>query len=295
MKFEFMKEHAKEFSIEKMAEVLRVCRSGYYKFLKRVPSKRDLKNEELIGKIKEVHQASRRTYGSPRIHKVLEALGEKCSRKRTAKLMRRAQIKAKMRKKWVVTTTPSREKKEPVPNHLDQNFIVEAPNKVWVSDITYVATEEGWLYVATVMDLFSRKIVGLSMGSRLETELVVKALHQALYRRGKPKGVMHHSDRGSQYTSKEFKDMADEYGMRLSMSGKGRCYDNAVAESFFHTLKTEHVHLCKYKSREEGMTSIFEYVEVFYNRERVHSTMGYVSPEEFEKNWQMKITRELCS
>ena len=196
--------------------------------------------------------------------------------------MREEGIQAKMRKKWK-KTTQSDEKAKFSANHLDQNFMVETPNKVWVSDITYVATQEGWLYVAVVMDLFSRKVVGLSMGSRLQTDLVTKALEQALTHRDVNKGLMHHSDRGCQYTSKEFGELAGSHGIKLSMSGTGHCYDNAVAESFFHTLKTEHTNFHDYKIREEAKNSIFEYVEVFYNRQRLHSTIGYLSPEEFEK------------
>ena len=190
-----------------------------------------------------------------------------------------------MRKKWKITTQPSKKTVTIAPNHLDQHFIVEEPNKVWVSDITYVATQEGWLYVAVVLDLFSRKVVGLSMGDRLHTDLIMKALKQALWHRRIRDGLMHHSDRGCQYTSKDFQEMTGRHGIKLSMSAKGRCYDNAVAESFFHTLKTEHTDLCKYRIREEAKVSIFEYIEVFYNRQRMHSTLGYASPEEFEQLW----------
>lgn len=154
---------------------------------------------------------------------------------------------------------------------------------MWVSDITYVSTQEGWLYVAIVMDLFSRKVVGLSMGDSLKTELVTKALKQAIKQREVNEGLLHHSDKGCQYTSKEFKELVDNHKIKLSMSGTGHCFDNAVAESFFHTLKTEHTNFCNYKIREEAKNSIFEYVEVFYNRKRIHSTIGYLSPEEFER------------
>ena len=172
------------------------------------------------------------------------------------------------------------------PNHLDQNFIVEAPNKIWASDITYIATQEGWLYIAVVMDLFSRKVIGLSLGNKLETNLIIKAIKQALYNRDISEGVMHHSDRGCQYTSKEFKEITRRHGIQLSMSAKGCCYDNAVVESFFHTLKTEETHLCSYRIREEAKTNIFEYIEAFYNRKRLHSTLGYLSPVDFEKAWE---------
>jgi transposase InsO family protein len=279
-----MKEYREEFSIEKMARVLGVSRSGYYDFLEKEKSAREVENERLKEQIKSIHEKSRRVYGSPRIHNELKKQGKKCSRRRVAKLMREEGIQAKMRKRWKKTTCAN-EKAEPSANYLDQNFRTEEPNKVWASDITYIWTEEGWLYVAVVMDLFSRKIVGLSMGERLRTDLVSNALKQAIFRRGVNEGLMHHSDRGCQYTSKEFKELSDRHGIKLSMSGKGHCYDNAVVESFFHTLKTEHTNFYKYRIREEAKTSIFEYIEVFYNRQRAHSTAGYLSPEEFEAQW----------
>ena len=286
MRFEFMKAHSEEFPIGKMAEIFKVSRCGYYEFLNRKPSKRASDNEALIVEIKNVHKASRGTYGSPRVQAELKKRGKKCSRKRVAKLMKKEKIEAKMRKRGKVSTQPSNKAVEVAPNHLDQRFAVEAPNKVWISDITYVWTEEGWLYVASVMDLFSRKVIGLSLGDRLETELVTMALKQALYRCCPKKGLLHHSDRGSQYTSAEFKELSRRHGINLSMSAKGHCYDNAVAESFFHTLKTEETHLKRYRTREEAKLSIFEYIEVFYNRERLHSTLGYVSPEDYEKGWK---------
>jgi len=286
-----MKEHCTEFCIEKMANILGVCRSGYYDFLKRQSSKRAIENQRLTDEIKEIHEKSRRTYGSPRVHAELKKKGEPCSRKRVAKLMQREQMQAKMRKKWVVTTRPGREGSAIAPNYLDQNFMSAEPNQNWVSDITYVSTEEGWLYVAVVLDLFSRKVIGLSMGDSLVAELVTKALKQALCRREVKEGLLHHSDRGSQYTSKEFIELANAQGIKLSMSGKGHCYDNAVAESFFHTLKTEHTNLCRYRIREEAKNSIFEYIEVFYNRQRLHSTIGYVTPAEFEDGWESSLKR----
>lgn len=202
--------------------------------------------------------------------------------------MRKEKIQAKMRKRWKRTTLQSKKVVDIAPNHLDQQFHVEKPNKVWVSDIIYVWTAEGWLYVAVVLDLFSRKVVGLSMGASLSTELVTKALKQALYRRGVivNKRLMHHCDRGCQYTSKEFREIAVRHGIELSMSAKGHCYDNAVAESFFQTLKTEETHLKHYRTREEGPSAIFEYVEVFYNRQRLYSTLGYISPADFEEGWE---------
>jgi putative transposase len=216
MRFEFMKDYSKEFEIEKMAKVLGVSRSGYYDFLVRKKSLREAENEHLKEKIKAIHKKRRGVYGSPRIHNELKNQGEGCSRRRVAKLMRAEGIQAKMRKRWKKTTVAN-ERAEPSDNHLNQNFIVEEPDKVWVSDITYVWTEEGWLYIAIVLDLFSRNVVGLSMGERLESELVLKALKQAIFRRGIKGGLMHHSDRGSQYTSHQFKGTRSRGGKGCSL------------------------------------------------------------------------------
>ncbi len=285
MRFEFMRQNKEKFSIEKMAELLEVSRSGYYRFLRSEQSETEKENQRLTEKIKQIHKASCETYGSPRIYIELKNEGECCSRKRVARLMRKGHIRAKMKKFKKKTTTPDKNA-ETTPNHLNQNFSINIPNSVWVSDITYIPTQEGWLYLAIVMDLFSRKIVGMSMGDRLETKLVTRALEQAVMHRTVEKSLMHHSDKGCQYTSKEFRRLTDQYGIKLSMSGKGNCYDNAVAESFFHTLKTEHTNFFNYRLREEAKASIFEYIEVFYNRKRLHFTLGYMSPELFEKLYE---------
>jgi len=279
-----MKKHFKEFDVEKMAKVLKVSRSGYYAFIRRPESIRSKDNRRLTDKIMNLHNASRQTYGSPRIHAELKSRGEYCSRKRVARLMRKSNICAKMckkRKKFSYMT--SKDASLIAPNHLQQQFTAASQNKVWVSDITYIPTKEGWLYLCAFIDIYSRKVVGLSMSSRMDTTLISRALQQAIMHRKPSKGLMHHSDRGSQYTSTDFKALAFSNDIKLSMSGKGCCYDNAVAESFFHTLKTEHVNFCSFKTREEGVNSLFEYVEVFYNRERRHSTLGYLSPVEFEE------------
>ncbi|MBM3207916.1 MAG: IS3 family transposase [Chlamydiae bacterium] len=273
------------FPLEKMAQVLNVARSSYY--LPQKPSKRCLENQNILEKAREIYHKSRGTYGSPRIHVSLQRLGIQCSRPRVARLMKKVNLQAKMVKAWKKTTKRN-EEHSVEPNHLCQQFDVTEPNKVWVSDITYVPTEEGWLYVSVSLDLFSRKVVGLSMAASLETPLVLNTLDQAFTHRKPGKELMHHSDRGCQYTSKYFKGFMEEYNVKLSMSNKGCCYDNAVAESFFHTLKTEHVDFCKYRTREEAVNSIFEYIEVFYNRQRLHSTLGYYSPAEYEKLWDMK-------
>ena len=283
MKFQFMKDQSKEFSIEKMAEIFEVSVNGYYSYIKRKPSSRDQKNSYLMGLVVKTYREGRSMYGSPRIHGKLINQGISCSRKRVATLMRKQGLAAKMRKSWKKTTKQGR--KEAAKNLVCQEFRVNSPNHTWVSDITYIKTKEGWLYLTAILDLFSRKVVGISMGERLDTSLIEKALNQALYHRAPPKGLIHHSDRGCQYTSEDFGRIAKKQGILLSMSGTGNCYDNAVAESFFHTLKTEHVHQNKFSTREEVKRSLFEYIEIFYNRQRAHCFLGYLSPEEFERNW----------
>jgi transposase InsO family protein len=278
-----MKEHAKEFRIEKMALVFQVSISGYYVYVQRGLSLRDKEDQKLVDQIKQIYQEGRKMYGSPRVHAVLQRRGVPCSRKRVAKLMREHGIAAKMRKSWKRTTKQG--KRKAAANLVKQEFIKEEPNHTWVSDITYVKTKEGWLYLSAVIDLFSRKVVGLSMGERIDTNLIERAVRQALCHRHPYQGLIHHSDRGSQYTSEEFEKLAKENGIVLSMSSTGNCYDNAVAESFFHTLKTEHIYQEKFATREEAKRSIFEYIEVFYNRQRAHSFLGYLSPEQFEQNW----------
>ena len=277
-----MQEKKYVFPIGKMAKILQVSERGYYAYVDRKISAREKENQKLLDLIWQIYQEGRCMYGSPRVHGKLCRLGISCSRKRVARLMKNHGIQAKMRKSWKRTTKQG--KRAAFANLVKQEFTVAFPNQTWVSDITYVKTREGWLYVSAILDLFSRKVVGLSMGERLDTCLVKKAFAQALCHRSPPKGLIHHSDRGCQYTSEEFEKLAKENGIILSMSSAGNCYDNAVAESFFHTLKTEHVYQEKCITREEAKRSIFEYIEVFYNRKRAHSFLGYLSPEEFEQN-----------
>lgn len=294
MKFEFMKDHQDEFNIERMSQVFDVSRSGYYQFIGTKPSARSQENERLLEKIKAAHKESRETYGSPRIHAELRFHGETCSRKRVAKLMKKVGLEAKMKKRFKVTTK-AYPKAKAAPNLLNQDFTANAPNRRWVADFTYVATGEGWLYVGIVLDLFSRKIVGLSMEERMTTDLVLKALEQAILHRKPQAGLVHHSDKGSQYTSQNFQSLLAFHGLISSMSSTGNCFDNAAAETFFHTLKTEHVYFECYETRAQARRSIFEYVEIFYNRKRRHSTLGYLSPEMFERqlyqeqNFQLSI------
>ena len=294
MKYEFMKNHQNEFSMEKMSAMLHISRSSYYQFIQAIPSKRALENKRLLGKVKTIHEDSRQTYGSPRIHAALRSQGETCSRKRVSKIMKKAGISAKMKRRFKVTTKAN-PKAVPAPNLLQQNFTAEKPNERWVADFTYVSTQEGWLYVATVLDLFSRRIVGLAMSERMTTDLVSNALQQALVHRQPPANLIHHSDRGCQYTSHSFQELLRKHNILASMSGVGNCYDNATQESFYHTLKTEHIYFEFYKTRSQAMQSIFEYIEVFYNRKRSHSTLGYLSPDQFEKQWHQQQNFQLLS
>lgn len=277
-----MQKNAQLFPVQKMANVLRVSKSGYYAYLKRSISKRKKENHHLSQAIKSIYQENRGLYGSPRIHAMLLKKGFLCSRKRVAKLMRTLHLRAIMNKKF------SHRKKiqlKSAPDYLRQKFEADSPNSAWTADITYIKTGEGWLYLAAILDLFSRKIVGFSMQEHIRTELVESALKQAYFRRGPQKELIHHSDRGSQYTSDSFKTLCTSYRIKMSMS-QGSCYDNAAMESFFHTLKTELIHLQKFKTKKEAKMAVFEYIEHFYNRKRLHSTLGYVSPEQFEQNYE---------
>jgi len=282
MRYAFIAAHAVEFSIVVMCRVLRVSRSGYYDWCTRPKSKRSVENRRLLERIRVVHKKSRRTYGSPRVHRQLVSEGQRCSRGRIERLMSANGIRAKQKRKFVATT----DSKHDLPvaeNVLAREFAVVEPNKVWVSDITHIPTDEGWLYLAGVLDLCSRTAVGWSMSESLERRLVMDALGMAYRRRRPGKGLVHHSDRGSQYASEDYRNLLKGYGMQMSMSRKGDCWDNAPMESFFGTLKKELVHHRRYRTREEARRDIFDYIEIFYNRERLHSSLGYLSPVDYEE------------
>jgi putative transposase len=264
-----------------MCTVLEISRSGFYAWMNREPSDRSKSDARLLDLIREVHKANREVYGSPRVHEALKAGGVKCGRNRTARLMRDDGLRSKTKKKFKATTN-SKHSHPVAPNLLGQDFKTQLPNAIWVSDITYIWTDEGWLYLATTMDLFSRGVVGWSMDSRMKSSLVVSALDMALKAREPMKGLIHHSDRGVQYAATPFRELLSSNSIVCSMSRKGNCYDNAVQESFYHSLKTELVHHEHYRTREEARASVFEYIEAFYNRVRLHSTLGYKSPLQFE-------------
>ncbi len=283
MKFTFVKEHRHRWPVAIICRVLHVARSGFYAWLKRKPSARDVRQAELLVKIRVAHAQNRELYGSPRVHRALLIDGETVSRNTVAKLMRRAKIRAKSRRRFVPKTTDSRHAQPIADNVLRRDFGAIAPNRTWLADITYIPTEEGWLYLAGVLDCFSRKIVGWSMADHMETELVSDALKMALqHRRPDGEKLLHHSDRGVQYASDDYQHLLKKNQIGVSMSGRGDCYDNAMMESFWATLKSELIHQHKFSTREQAWQSIFEYVEVFYNRKRLHSSLGYVSPESFE-------------
>lgn len=282
MKYSFIKSRGSAYAVEKMCRLLKVSRSGYYAWRSRGKSSRALANESLLVRIKESYIRGRSVYGSPRITSDLRDAGISCSRNRVARLMRLADIRARTKRRFRATTD-SRHKLPIAPNLLQRNFTATAPDTVWVADITYIWTREGWLYLAAVLDLYSRSIVGWSMGLRLDAGLTVSALRQAVKRRRPGKGVVFHSDRGVQYASIQMRSELDRNGFIQSMSRKGDCWDNAVMESFFHTLKTEHTYFERYQSRAEAKSKIFDYIEVFYNRQRKHSTLSYKSPLAFEE------------
>lgn len=266
-----------------MCRALEVSRSGYYAYKKRPKSQRRVDNDRLLIEIRRVFVDNDSNYGSPRIWDHLRNKEHvQCSENRVARLMQVNKIVAVQRRKFRLTTN-SNHGYSVWPNVLSRNFVVEKPNAVWVADITYVWTFEGWLYVAAVLDLFSRGIVGLAMDKTIADTLTTQAMMQAILRRNPSKGLICHTDRGSQYAGNDFKAILAQNEFVGSMSRKGDCWDNAVAESFFHTLKVELIHRMKFRTREEAKNKIFEYVEMYYNRKRAHSTLGYLSPFEYER------------
>jgi transposase InsO family protein len=282
MIYGFIDKHRSAHAVERMCRVLGVRRSGYYAWKKRAQSARKRRDAVLLGKIRESYRLSRGRYGSPNIHEDLREWGYRCGRKRVARLMREAGIRSKSVRRFRVTT----QSKHTLPvaeNLLQRDFTAPAANRVWVSDITYVWTQQGWMYLCIILDLWDRKVVGWSMGKRLMAELAIGALLKAVQLRRPSEGLIFHSDRGVQYASEGFKAEIHRYGMLQSMSRKADCWDNAVAESFFAILKRELVYHETYRTRQEARLSVFEYIEGWYNRRRRHSTLGRRSPLEFEQ------------
>lgn len=290
-KYQFIADHASQYAVAMLCRVLGVSRSGYYAWRTRPASQRSQADRALVARIEAIFQQSRHTYGSPRIHADLVAHGVRCSAKRVARLMRLAGIRAR-RPRRSKATTDSRHAFAVAENVLQRAFDAAAPNTKWAADITYIGTHEGWLYLAVVMDLFSRRIIGWSMQATLATSLVLDALWMAMHQRQSSEPVLHHSDRGSQYASDDYQNALRAAGIACSMSRKGDCFDNAVVESFFSTLKRELVYHQPYTTRNQARSAIFEYVEVFYNRQRRHSALGYVSPTEYEAQYCMQHRME---
>ncbi len=264
-----------------MCKILKVTRSGYHHYLKNRYSQLKLENRAITELIYKIWEQSHKLYGYRRVHAELRSQGVYCNRKRVLRLMKKNNIAAKRKKKFKRTTN-SNHSNYISPNLLNQNFRVNSPNEVWVSDITYISTYEGWLYLAVILDLYSRKVIGWSMSNRMTSQLVIDSLEHAIIDRQPTAGLIFHSDRGSQYASINFRKSLENNKIIQSMSGKGNCYDNAVAESFFHTLKTELVYWERYKTRSDAKSSIFTFIEGFYNRRRRHSYLNYLSPFDFE-------------
>lgn len=276
-----MEVHRSGFRVTKMCRLLGVSRSGHHAWKRRGKSKRQRENERLLVMIREAYQRGRGSYGSPRVTAQLRAQSIRCGKNRVARLMRENGIRAR-RKRTRKLTTHSRHRLPVAPNLLNQEFTASAPNRIWTSDITYIRTQEGWLYLAAVLDTYSRQIVGWSMGNQPTDDLVIHALHQALSNRRPRPGLVFHSDRGSQYASLRVHSILSAHGCIRSMSGTGNCYDNAITEAFLSSLKTECVHFETYYTRNQARRSLFDYIEIFYNRVRRHSGLGYRSPAEFE-------------
>ena len=282
MRFCFIRDHQAHWPIAVLCRVLEVSRSGYYIWRRRPESPASQANRSLSREIAEIHRDSRGSYGSPRVYRELKRRGGTVGRHRVARLMRRDGLQAKSRRRFKATTD-SRHTHPVAPDLLRREFSPEGPNRVWASDITYIWTLEGWLYLAVIMDLYSRGIVGWSMAERLTSPLVRDALQMALQQRRPPAGLLHHSDRGSQYAAGDYQELLTKNGIVCSMSRKGNCWDNAPVESFFSTLKREWVFHQRYRSRAEARQSIFDYIERFYNRQRIHTSIGNQPPMEFEQ------------
>ena len=282
MKYAFIHEHAKEYAVTRQCQVLAVAESGYYAWRRGQLSEHQQVDEQLLREIQVIYQQNRRLYGSPRIHAELKKRGWQCSRKRVARLMRQAHLRSVRQRHRRLQTTDSKHPYPVAANVLNRQFEAQRPNQKWVSDITYIPTQNGWLYLAAVLDLFSRRIVGWAMTARCDVSLVQNALHMALSQCQQSAELLHHSDRGSQYAAHAYQDLLAQHHITVSMSRKGNCYDNAVMESFFRTLKAECVDLHVFRSRTHTRSVIFEFLEVYYNRQRLHSTLGYCTPAAFE-------------
>lgn len=286
MRHSFIAAQKTHFPVTLLCRLLGVSKSGFYAHLSRRPSKRALQSRQLSLQVRELYHTNDKVYGSPRIYREIQGKGQVCGIHRVAKLMQLEGLRAIQCKHFRATTTDSRHNLPIAPNTLDRQFWPQAPDQVWAGDITYIPTAEGWLYLAVILDLYSRRVIGHSMSRFVDQDLVCDALRSAIGLRKPSAGLLHHSDRGSQYASNAYQDLLRRNGIQCSMSRKGNCWDNAVVESFFHTLKTERVHHKRYSSRAEARADIFDYIERFYNRRRRHSSLNYLNPVEYEANYQ---------
>lgn len=280
-RFRFVDAEKARFPVSLVCKMVGVSKSGYYAWRSRAPSRRSREDAALTEKIREIHERSRETYGYPRVHAEMCALGIRCGRRRVARLMRKAELRGCMRGRRRRTTRHD-PRAVPAADLVKRNFCATAPDRLWTADITYLRTDEGFLYLAFVLDVYSRRVVGWSMAAHLRTELVIDALEMAVWRRKPSSGLVHHSDRGVQYTALSFGKRLEEVGIVPSMGRAGSALDNAISESFVATLKCELVHRRCFPSREAARSAVFEYLEAFYNRRRLHSSLGYVSPETYE-------------
>jgi putative transposase len=282
VKFGFIARHRGVWQTRQMCQALSVSRAGFYEWLSRPESCRTRENQALLVAVRTSFEQSDRTYGSPRVWRDLRAWDHRCSENRVARLMLAAGLQARRKRRRLPGDTGVRPEHAIAPNLLDRQFEAKGPNQRWVADFTYIWTQEGWVYFAVVLDLFSRRIVGWAMSSEMTAQLVTDALVMAVWRRGRPKELLHHSDQGSQYTSEQFQKLLSELGVTCSMSRRGDVWDNSAMESFFSTLKIERVHRRVYNTRQEAKADLFDYVERFYNPRRRHSTLGYLSPADYE-------------
>lgn len=290
MIYSFIKSELTEYPVMLCCKLLGVHRAGYYHWQKRRSTQRSIEEKRLLELIMKHHQRSKGVYGLLRIHRAIRKEGIIVSKRRIHRLMKKHNIHSITAKKFKVTTRQAKGA-EFSPNLLNQVFQASRENEIWTSDITYVWTQEGWLYLAIVQDLFNREEIGWSIMDRMTAEIVANAIQMALVNRKPVESLIFHSDRGSQYTSNKVRDILEHYGFRQSMSGSGNCYDNAITETFFSTLKKELIYLTKFETKEQARKAIFEYIEIFYNRQRLHSSLGYLSPIEF----RMKNTEEFKS
>lgn len=290
MRFKFIDANRSKHSVEKMCKVLDVSKSGYFKWKNHEPSPQEMRRSEIKKRITYHYEDSKTIYGSPKITKLLQNEGYKISERTVSKYMQELGIRSCVSKKYKVNTTDSNHNHPIAPNKLNQHFVAEAPNKVWVTDITYIPCREGRLYLASILDLYTREIVSWRLYGHMETKLVLDVLKDAYEARNPEEGLTHHSDRGTQYASHDYREKLNEYGMEASMSRTGNCYDNACAESFFSLLKKELMQGKRFQTKQEAYTEIYRYIEFFYNRKRIHGSIGYVTPVQYAQQFYLNLT-----